>query len=81
MHEKEYEEMKTAAELKVLLCDTLNVELDGWLIEENWDAVQEVHKELYGKALNEIVNAEPEEGEERVGEREVRAMWPFDVPV
>lgn len=81
VHEKEYEDMKTAVGLKELLCDTLNVGLDGWLIEENWDVVQEIHKELYEKALNGFVNAELEGGEERVGEREVRAMWPFDIPV
>jgi hypothetical protein len=80
-HKKEYEDLKVAAELKQLLCSTLNVEDDGWVVEENWDLVQEIQGELYGKFLDLALHAELEDGEERVTEKEVRVMWPFDVPV
>jgi len=80
-HKKEYEDMKVTLGLKQLLCDTLCVQSDGWLVEENWDAVQEVHKDLYEKFLDVAKNVELEEGEERMEERDVRVMWPFDIPV
>jgi len=73
--------MKVTLGLKQLLCDTLCVQSDGWLVEENWDAVQEVHKDLYEKFLDVAKNVELEEGEERMEERDVRVMWPFDIPV
>jgi hypothetical protein len=78
---KEYEDLKMTAELKQLLCSTLKVEDDGWVVEENWDLVQEIQGELYGKFLDLALHAELEDGEERVTEKEVRVMWPFDVPV
>lgn len=80
IHKKEYRRFVAAQELKSDLSSLLNTSSDGWAPPEDWETVEEAHKELYTGILQAVLSDEtPDDDEPIRNEEDLREIWPFDL--
>jgi hypothetical protein len=79
-HQREYRYFVAAQKLRRQVADYLTISSDGWVPEEAWNAVQLQHQQLYSNVAQAIMSAEDSDDDEPVkSERELKAIWPFDL--
>lgn len=69
-HRTQYEDFETVQQLKMFLKQALNVDSDGWVPADEWEATKEEHGKLYDQWLESIRQSG---GNEDRG----RKLWPF----
>ncbi|KAL2416791.1 hypothetical protein ABEF95_003789 [Exophiala dermatitidis] len=81
-HEREYPYFVAAQRLRKHVKDYLCISSDGWVPEEAWDAIQLQHQQLYSDVVQAILSAaeaENDPDEPIKTERDLKAIWPFDL--
>jgi hypothetical protein len=58
----------------------LNTASDGWIPSEDWEATESAHREMFNGMLQAVLtNVNPDDDEPIKDERDLRAIWPFDI--
>lgn len=80
LHQKEYRCFVAAQDLKRDLSSLLGSGSDGGVPSEDWEAIEEANKALFDGCLQAVLtNEDPEPDEPIRDERDLRAIWPFDI--
>lgn len=66
-HAEQYEDFETVQGLKMFLKRALDVDSDGWVPTDNWEAAKEAHNTLFGQFVESIGD-----------EDRARQLWPFN---
>lgn len=81
LHRKEYRCFEAAQNLKRDLSSLLDVASDGWVPPEGWEAAKVENKAMFDGMLEAVLtNKDPDDDEPIRGERDLRDIWPFDLP-
>lgn len=81
LHQKEYRSFEAAQNLKRDLSSLLDCASDGWVPPENWAAAKTGNKAMFeGMWQAVLANKHPDEDEPIRDERDLRDIWPFDLP-
>ncbi|KAJ5225025.1 hypothetical protein N7468_006250 [Penicillium chermesinum] len=81
LHRKEYRCFEAAQNLKRDLSSLLDSASDGWVPPENWEVAKTENKAMFKGMLQAVLtNKDPDDGEPIRDERDLRAIWPFDLP-
>ncbi|KAH7348627.1 kinase-like domain-containing protein [Rhexocercosporidium sp. MPI-PUGE-AT-0058] len=80
IHQKEYRTFEAAQDLKNNLSSLLNTASDGWVPQEEWEATELAHREMFNGMLQAVLtNESPDDDEPIKDEEDLRAIWPFDI--
>lgn len=78
VHQNEYLRFVAAQELRSSLSSLLNVAWDGWAPPEDWETVEESHKEIFEGMLQAVLsNKAPCDDEPIRTEEDLREIWPL----
>ncbi|KAH8433002.1 uncharacterized protein LDX57_010637 [Aspergillus melleus] len=81
LHQKEYRRFEAAQNLKRDLSGLLGCETDGWVPPENWETAKRENEAMFKGMLNAVLtNEDPDDDEPIRSERDLRDIWPFDLP-
>lgn len=81
LHRKEYRYFEAAQNLKRDLSSLLDSASDGWVPPENWEAAKTENKAMFKGMLQAVLtNKDPDDDEPIRDERNLRDIWPFDLP-
>ncbi|KAJ5180838.1 hypothetical protein N7492_004048 [Penicillium capsulatum] len=81
LRRKEYRCFEAAQNLKRDLSSLLDVAPDGWVPPEGWEAAKMGNKEMFEGMLEAVLtNKDPDDDEPIRSERDLRNIWPFDLP-
>lgn len=80
LHRKEYRCFEAAQNLKRDLSSLLDTGSDGWAPSENWEAVKGNNAMFKGMLEAVLTNEDPDADEPIRNERDLRDIWPFDLP-
>jgi len=80
VHQKEYQRFVAAQELRSSLSSLLNTASDGWAPPEDWETVEEAHREMFDGMLQAVLSNEVPDDDEPIRNKEdLREIWPFDL--
>lgn len=80
LHGKEYKFFQAAQQLRHSLSVLLNTASDGWVPQDDWEATESAHRDLFKGILQEILsNEQPDDDEPIRDEIDLREIWPFDL--
>jgi hypothetical protein len=74
-HKTRWEWFENFQEIREMIGEKLQASDDGWIPAENWDAVQESHRECFDMVMR--LSKEPVTD---TTEDDWRAIWPYDTP-
>lgn len=81
LHRKEYRIFEAAQSLKHDLASFLDSASDGWVPLENWEAAKTQNMAMFNEMLQAVLeNQDPDDDEPIRNERNLRDIWPFDLP-
>lgn len=82
LHRKEYKYFEAAQNLKRALSSLLDTASDGWVPPDDWEAAKAGNKAMFNGMLEAVLtNDNPDDDEPIRDERDLRDIWPFDLPV
>ncbi|KAL9038629.1 MAG: hypothetical protein Q9214_005202, partial [Letrouitia sp. 1 TL-2023] len=80
VHQKYYQKVVAAQELRRDLSRLLDTTSDGWIPPEAWEATFLAHKEMFANMLEAVLtNENPDDDEPIRDELDLREIWPFDL--
>lgn len=81
LHRKEHRCFEAAQNLKRDLSGLLDTASDGWVPPDDWEAAKAGNKAMYNGMLEAVLtNDDPDDDEPIRDERDLRDIWPFDLP-
>ncbi|KAJ5426904.1 hypothetical protein N7465_001974 [Penicillium sp. CMV-2018d] len=81
LHRKEYKCFEAAQNLKRDLSSLLDTASDGWVPLDDWEAAKAGNKAMFNGMLEAVLtNNDPDDDEPIRDERDLRDIWPFDLP-
>ena len=81
LHQKEYRYFEAAQNLKRDLSNLLDCATDGWVPPGNWEAAKRGNEAMFEGMLQAVLtNQDPDDDEPIREEKDLREIWPFDVP-
>ena len=81
VHRKEYKYFEAAQILKRDLSSLLDCASDGWVPPEIWEEAKVQNKAMFDGMLQAVLtNEDPDEDEPIRDEKDLRDIWPFDLP-
>lgn len=81
LHRKNYRLFEAAQNLRHDLSSLLDSASDGWVPPENWEAVKLQNMAMFKGMLQAVLeNPDPDDDEPVRDERNLRDIWPFDLP-
>ncbi|OCK73159.1 hypothetical protein K432DRAFT_313555, partial [Lepidopterella palustris CBS 459.81] len=80
VHQKEDQRFVAAQELRSSLSSLPSTASDGWAPPEDWETVEEAHKEMFNSMLQAVLSNEAPDDDEPIRNKEdLKEIWPFDL--
>ncbi|KAJ5124973.1 uncharacterized protein N7515_008798 [Penicillium bovifimosum] len=81
LHRKEYIRFEAAQNLKRDLLSLLNTASDGWVPLDDWETAKAGNKATFKEYLEAVLtNGDPDDDEPIRDEKDLRDIWPYDLP-